>query len=80
MSGNANKGKTRPSAPSSPDAEKTSNLSPQVEKAPLLKESVSDAEGTAKVAWSAVKPNTRDGHFKIPNPEESKSQTILNPN
>ena len=40
-----------------PDAEKTSNLSPQVEKVPLLKESVSKAEGTAKVAWSVVKPN-----------------------
>ena len=55
---NANKESTRPSAPSSPDAEKTSNLSPQVEKVPLLKESVSEAEGTAKVAWSVVKPNT----------------------
>ena len=38
---------------------KTSHLSPQVEKIPLLKESVStEAEGTAKVAWSVVKPNT----------------------
>ena len=58
LSDNANKESTRPSAPSSPDAEKTSNLSPQVEKVPLLKESVSEAEGTAKVAWSVVKPNT----------------------
>ena len=48
---NANKESTRPSAPSIPDAEKTSNLSPQVEKVPLLKESVSEAEGTAKAAW-----------------------------
>ena len=30
LSDNANKESTRPSAPSSPDAEKTSNLSPQV--------------------------------------------------
>ena len=58
LSDNANKESTRPSALSSPDAEKTSNLSPQVEKVPLLKESVSEAEGTAKVAWSIVKPNT----------------------
>ena len=58
LSDNANKDSTRPSAPSSPDAKKTSNLSPQVEKVPLLKESVSEAEGTAKVAWSVVKPNT----------------------
>ena len=58
LSGNANKESTRPSAPSYPDAEKTSNLSPQVEKVPLLKEYVSEAEGTAKVAWSVVKPNT----------------------
>ena len=58
LSDNANKESTRPSAPSSPDAEKTSNLSPQVEKVPLLKEFVSEAEGTAKVAWSVVKPNT----------------------
>ena len=58
LSDNANKDSTRPSAPSSLDAEKTSNLSPQVEKVPLLKESVSEAEGTAKVAWSVVKPNT----------------------
>ena len=54
----ANKDSTSRSAPSSTDAEKTSNLSPQVEKVPLLKESVSEAEGTAKVAWSVVKPNT----------------------
>ena len=58
MSENANKGSTWPSAPFSPDAEKTSNLKPQVEKVPLLKESVSKAEGSAKVAWSVVKPNT----------------------
>ena len=58
LSDNANKESTRPSAPSSPDAEETSNLSPQVEKVPLLKEFVSEAEGTAKVAWSVVKPNT----------------------
>ena len=58
LSDNANKESTRPSAPSSPDAEKTSNLSPQVEKVPLLKESVSEAEGAAKVAWSVVKPNS----------------------
>ena len=37
---------------------KTSNLSPQVEKVPLLKESVSEAEGTANMVWSVVKPNT----------------------
>ena len=58
LSDNANKESTRPSVPSSPDAEKTPNLSPQVEKVPLLKESVSEAEGTAKVACSVVKPNT----------------------
>ena len=58
LSDNANKESTRPAATSSPDAEKTSNLSPQVEKVPLLKEPVSEAEGTAKVAWSLVKPNT----------------------
>ena len=50
LSDNANKDSIRPTAPSSPDVEKTSNLSPQVEKVPLLKESVSEAEGTAKVA------------------------------
>ena len=58
LSDNASKDSTRPSAPSSPDAEKTSNLSPQVEKVPLLKESISEVEGTAKVTWSVVKPNT----------------------
>ena len=58
LSDNANKNNTRLSASSSPDAEKTSNLSPQDEKVPLLKESVSDAEGTAKMVWSVVKPNT----------------------
>ena len=50
LSDNANKDSIQPTAPSSPDVEKTSNLSPQVEKIPLLKESVSEAEGTAKVA------------------------------
>ena len=55
---NVNKDKTWPSSPSSPDAEKTSNLSPQVEKVPLLKNSVSEAEGAEKVAWLVVKPNT----------------------
>ena len=50
LSDNANKTSIRPTAPSSPDVEKTSNLSPQVEKVPLLKESLSEAEGTAKVA------------------------------
>ena len=50
LSDNANKDSIRSTAPSSPDVEKTSNLSPQVEKVPLLKESVSEAEGTAKVA------------------------------
>ena len=59
LSDNANKNNTRPCAPSNPDAgEETSNLSPQVEKVPLLKESVSEAEGTAKIVWSIVKPNT----------------------
>ena len=58
MSDNANKNNTRLSAPYSPDAEETSNLSPQVEKVPLLKESVSEAEGTAKMVWSVLKPNT----------------------
>ena len=58
LSDNANKESTRPSVPSSPDDEKTSNLSTEVEKVPLLKESVSEAEGTARVLWSVVKPNT----------------------
>ena len=59
LSDNANKDKTLSSAPSSPDAEKTSNMSPQVEKVLLLKESDSTAtEGTAKGVWSVVKPNT----------------------
>ena len=56
LSDYANKDNTRLCAPSSPDAEETSNLSPQ--KVPLSKESVSEAEGTAKMVWSAVKPNT----------------------
>ena len=50
LSDNANKDSIQPNAPSSPDVEKTSNLSSQVEKVPLLKESLSEAEGTAKVA------------------------------
>ena len=58
LSDNAYKNNTRLCASSSPDAEKTSNLSPQVEKVRLLKGSVSEAEGRAKVAWSVVKPNT----------------------
>ena len=41
---------------SSLDAEKTSHLSHEVEKVLLLKESVSDAEGTAKMVWWVVKP------------------------
>ena len=51
LSDNANEDSSRLCAPSSPDAEKTSNLNPQVEKVPLLKESVSEAEGTAKMLW-----------------------------
>ena len=58
LSDNANKDNIRLYAFSSPDAEKTSNLSPQVEKVPLLKVSVSEAEGAAKLVWSVVKPNT----------------------
>ena len=58
LSDNANKDNTGPCAPSSPDAEKTSNLSPHVEKVPLRLKSVSEAEGTAKKLWSVVKPNT----------------------
>ena len=54
----ANKDNTRLCASSSPDADETSNLSPQVEKVPLLKESVSEAEGTEKMVWSVVKPNS----------------------
>ena len=50
LSDNANKDSIRPTAPSSPDVEKTSNLSPEVENVPLLKESLSETEGTAKVA------------------------------
>ena len=51
LSDNANKDSIRPTAPSSPDVEKTSNLSPQVENVPLLKESVSEGyrkSGTEK--------------------------------
>ena len=58
LSDNTKKDNTRPRVLSSPDAKKTSNLSPQVEKVPLQKESVSKAEGTAKMVWSVVKPNT----------------------
>ena len=58
LSDNASKDNTRPYAPSSPNAGKTLNLSPQIEKVPLLKKSVSEAEGTAKMVWSIVKPNT----------------------
>ena len=43
LSDNANKDNSRLCAPSSPDAEKTSNMSPQVEKVLWLKESVSEA-------------------------------------
>ena len=50
LSDNANKHSIWPTAPSSPDVEKTSHLSPQAENVPLLKESVSEAEDTAKVA------------------------------
>ena len=72
LSDNANKDINRPSAPSSPDAEKTSNPSPQVDKVPLLKESVSEAEGTAKVAWSVVKPNTTSTPpLELQNPSNS---------
>ena len=49
LSDNANKDSIRPTAPLA-RCRKTSNLSPQVENVPLLKKSVSDAEGTAKVA------------------------------
>ena len=58
LSDSANKDNTRPCALSSPDAEETSNLSPQVKNVLLLKESFSEAEGTAKMVWSVVKPNT----------------------
>ena len=58
LSGNANKNNTRPCALFSLDAEKTSNLSPQVEKVSLLNELVSEAEGTSKMIWAVVKPNT----------------------
>ena len=72
LSVNVDKDKTRPSVPSIPDAEKTSNLSPQVEKVPLLKESVSKAVGTTKVAWAVVKPNTTStSRAKPQNPSNS---------
>ena len=54
LSDNANKYNTLLCAPSSPDAKETSKLSPQVEKVPLLKESISEAESTAKMVWSLV--------------------------
>ena len=50
LSDNANKDSIRPTAPSSPDVQKNIKPEPQVENVPLLKESVSEAEGTAKVA------------------------------
>ena len=56
LSDNANKDNTRPCTPSSSDAEKTSNLSPQVEKVLLLKESVSEDEGTAKMKTTSTSP------------------------
>ena len=65
LSDNANKESTRSSAPSCPDAEKTSNLSPQVEKVPLLKEPVSEAEGTAKVTKVVFGCET-EYHFNSP--------------
>ena len=72
LSDNANKDSTLPSATSSPDAEKASNLSPQVEKVPLRKESVSETEGTAKWAWSVVKPNTTSTpSVELQNPSNS---------
>ena len=58
LSDNAEKDNTWPCAPSSPDAENTSNLSSQVEKIPLLKKSDSEAEGTSNIVWLVVKPNT----------------------
>ena len=72
LSDNANKDSNRLSAPSSLDAKKTSNLSLQVEKVPLLKESVSEVEGTAKVPWSIVKPNTTSNPpVELQNPSNS---------
>ena len=68
LSDNANKDNTPPCAPSSPDAEKSPNLSLQVEKVPLLKESVSEVEGTAKMVWSVVKLNTTSTPVKPLNP------------
>ena len=77
LSDNASKDKARLSAPSSPDSEKTSILSPQVEKVPLLKESVStEAEGTAKVARSVLKPNTSSTpRVESQNPSNSSDVT-----
>ena len=72
LSDNADKDKTRPSAPASHDAERTSNLSPQFGRVPLLKQPVSETEGTAKVAWSVVKPNTTStSHEELQNPSNS---------
>ena len=58
LSDNANKNNTRLCALFSQDAEKTSNLSTQLEKIPLLNELVSEAEGTSKMIRAVVKPNT----------------------
>ena len=63
LSDNTFKDITRPCARSSPNAEKTLNLSPQVEKVSLRKEWVSEAEGTAKTVKSVSKPNTT---FNLP--------------
>ena len=72
LSDNATKiafGQLRPLAQMS---KKTSNLSPQVENVPLPKESVSEAEGTAKVALSVVKPSTTSTSLVEPqNPSNS---------
>ena len=76
LSDNANKDNTRLCASSRPDAKKTSNLSPQVEKVPLLKESVSEAEGTANMVWSVVKPNTTTISVVKPNLWNLRIQVI----
>ena len=69
LNDNANKDNTRLCAPSSPNVEETSNLSSQVENVSLLKESVSEAEGTEKMVWSVAKPNTtRTSPVKPQNP------------
>ena len=47
-----------------------------LKKVPLLKESVSEAEGTAKVTWSIVKPNTASTFSAEPqNPSNSSDIT-----